>query len=1012
MAPAARGQEPRPSVEERKPPALLVRPDPEKPSLPLRVVAAKVDVLVLGNIAATTLDLTFQNDTTRVLEGQLVLPLPPGATISSLALEFDGKLRRASVVEREKARVVFEEVVRRGVDPGLVEWVKGNVFQTRVYPIPAKGTKRVVLGWDEPVALGADGASSYRLPLGFGSNLDALEANVVVRGAGEIPEPAADALPLDFQPKGIRSLPAEFRGTFSVKDTKPLDLAFHFLPLPRTFVLVEPARVKPAVGKSLELVWVAQVPVPKIDETAKKTGVPKHVTVLWDASGSSSGRDHAKERAFLEAYLAQLGDAEARLVVFSNDVWEPGEQVFAVKAGKCPEILAKIDAIRPDGGTRFSCLDLKKIEANCDAFLLFSDGLATFGEGDPVFGTKPVTCVASGPTLDLSALDRFARGGALVNLNTISPGEGADRALEPPLVFLFWGFKGDNVIASENGGPSHGTRVDEFYPNLAGTRVSGSVFTVAGRLSRGKPIEAVAHFGRGGKVLAKSEFTLDPDSGTETGRVERIWAAKKIESLSTNASANESEIVATAKAHGIVTPFTSLLVLDRLDDYVRYRVTPPEEMREEWEKRIEAEKAAKSKETSEILESLRQKWKARVEWWKKEFTYPADFHYTEPQTKKGDGRGRAHSGGGDRAVDEEAPEQRPAPEPDGAPRPQAPPPPSPAQGEGANLSAGAPGAHSKAAEESGAGGESPSSITLKSWDPKTPYLEAWKSVKDPAALYSCYLDQRAKYLDSTAFFLDAADYFYAQKQRVLAVRILSNIAEMKLESAPLLRILAYRLEQGGSVDLAIEVFRAVTKIRPEEPQSWRDLGLALAEAKQWREAVANLEKVVLGRWDARFPDIEVIALGELNETLARAKTDTQEKLTSLPDDLLDRLDTDLRIILTWDADACDMDLWVTEPSGEKAFYGHTSTTIGGAFGKDFTQGYGPEEYLLKKAMPGTYKIQVNYYGNHQQILAGATTIQVLVIKNYGRPNEERIAVTRRLQDNKEVLDVADVAFGK
>ena len=316
-------------------------------------------------------------------------------------------------------------------------------------------------------------------------------------------------------------------------------------------------------------------------------------------------------------------------------------------------------------------------------------------------------------------------------------------------------------------------------------------------------------------------------------------------------------------------------------------------------------------------------------------------------------------------------------------------------------------------KEAGEGsGESPPAITLKPWDPKTPYLEAIKKA-DAAARYATYLDQRPSYKDSTAFFLDCADYFYAEKQPVLALRVLSNVAEMKIESAPLSRILGYRLAQGGELDLAIEVFKGVTRLKPEEPQSWRDLGLALAQAKQWKSACSNLETVVLGKWDSRFPDIELIVLGELNEVLSQARNaGSLEVLTTLPADLQTRLDCDLRVILTWDADACDMDLWVTEPSGEKAFYGHRETTIGGAFGRDFTQGYGPEEYLVKKAMPGTYKIQINYYGNHQQIIAGATTVQVLVIKNYGRPNEERTAVTRRLKDNQEVLDLADVAFGK
>src|SRR5262249_14455933 len=154
--------------------------------------SARVSITTIGGIAATTLDLTFRNDLDRVLEGELVLPLPRGATISSFALELDGKLRQASVVERERARVVFEAIERKSVDPGLVEWTKGNAFRTRVYPIPAKGTKRLVLGFEQELrdagttASAASGRGSravYVLPLGFGAGLASFECEVNVHGA-------------------------------------------------------------------------------------------------------------------------------------------------------------------------------------------------------------------------------------------------------------------------------------------------------------------------------------------------------------------------------------------------------------------------------------------------------------------------------------------------------------------------------------------------------------------------------------------------------------------------------------------------------------------------------------------------------------------------------------------------------------------------------------------------------------------------------------------------------------
>ena len=74
--------------------------------------------------------------------------------------------------------------------------------------------------------------------------------------------------------------------------------------------------------------------------------------------------------------------------------------------------------------------------------------------------------------------------------------------------------------------------------------------------------------------------------------------------------------------------------------------------------------------------------------------------------------------------------------------------------------------------------------------------------------------------------------------------------------------------------------------------------------------------------------------------------------------------------MTWHADNTDIDLWVTEPSGEKAFYEHNRTTIGGLVSRDFTQGYGPEEYLVRRAAHGTYKIEANYLRQPGHAAAG------------------------------------------
>ena len=298
-------------------------------------------------------------------------------------------------------------------------------------------------------------------------------------------------------------------------------------------------------------------------------------------------------------------------------------------------------------------------------------------------------------------------------------------------------------------------------------------------------------------------------------------------------------------------------------------------------------------------------------------------------------------------------------------------------------------------------------IVLKEWNPDTPYLKELERAKKEN-VFVIYLKQKETHGGSPAFYLDCADFFFRKGQEKIGLGVLSNIAELELESAPLLRVLGHRLAQLELLDLSTVVFEKVLKLRPEEPQSYRDLSLVLARKKEYGRAVELLYQIVLKTWD-RFEEIEIIALMEINAIIAAAR---REGKADFPVDprFIKLLDVDIRIVLTWDTDLTDMDLWVIEPSGEKAFYGHRLTTIGGAVSRDFTQGYGPEEYLLKKTMPGKYKIQANYYGSGAPSLVGAVTLQVEIFTNYGRENEERKSITLRLTEEKEVITVGDIVF--
>jgi len=300
-------------------------------------------------------------------------------------------------------------------------------------------------------------------------------------------------------------------------------------------------------------------------------------------------------------------------------------------------------------------------------------------------------------------------------------------------------------------------------------------------------------------------------------------------------------------------------------------------------------------------------------------------------------------------------------------------------------------------------------IALQAWTPDAPYMKRLQNAgKDD--LYRVYLDERAAYLSSSSFYMDAAGVFFERGLPELGLRVLSNLAEMNLENRQLLRLYAYRLVQARRNDLAVPVFERISELAPNEPQSWRDLGLALAESGQPQRAVNALWEVVSQPWNGRFAGINMIALAELNAIAAQANASGQPALD------LGRVDTRLRrnlplalrVVMAWDTDDTDIDMWVSDPNGERASYANRLSYQGGAMSPDATGGYGPEEFSLKTAKPGKYGVEAQFFGHRQQVLSAGTTVMVRVTTGFGTPQARDEWTTLRLTRGQETVRVAEV----
>jgi len=251
-----------------------------------------------------------------------------------------------------------------------------------------------------------------------------------------------------------------------------------------------------------------------------------------------------------------------------------------------------------------------------------------------------------------------------------------------------------------------------------------------------------------------------------------------------------------------------------------------------------------------------------------------------------------------------------------------------------------------------------------------------------------------------------------------ALKALSTLIENRPGDAALARDVGFSAMEMGLGGQAYHLFRRVAQSRPFEPQTYRAMALCLTEMGMPDLALAYYEVGLAGQWGHRFGEFRRI-LG-LDYLRFLQQIEKGELKTSAPDFASARLKTigkefdlgkaDLLVSIAWNTDGTDIDLHVSEPTGEECFYDHPATKIGGKITRDVTQGYGPEMYVLPNAVKGDFKIRVKYFASDQTRASTRTKVFVSIFKNWGTDLETVEQKTVTLEYGKEMHDLAVVKF--
>ena len=926
----------------------------ERNANPMVLQDLSVDILVIGQTAVTTMEMTFYNPNSRVMEGEFQFPLANGQQVSRFALDINGKLREGVVVDKTAGRKAFEEIVRRGVDPGLLEKTEGNNFKARVYPMPAKGTRRVLIAFEQELHE-RDGQDYYFLPI---------TANVTLKNFKVRTEVVSRFVKADIQ----NSLQLDFK---QARNSYISEVSQQNFTLNQNIALTFPKIEKPqtiSATKGNKTYCYGNIALATAQPKNRPT--PKEIGLLWDASHSAANRDRAKEFAFLESYFKEVKDV--KVILSSFNIRAAKSLTFEVKNGNWQALKSHLESLPYDGATDGNAINFS---LKADELLLFSDGIFNFGSkdfsvNDVVKQAKtPITVVNASAVANTPKMQYLANatGGSFIDLTTLTTEQALKVAQTIPFQLL--------DIEVKNG------KIANIFPQK-GTAISKGNFTLAGELQT-KEATLVLSFGYPKNVILQKEIHLaaNPDaSESEFDLLRRIWAEKQIAQLERE-GAEQKQIDAVGREYSIVTEGNSLIVLETVEDYVRYRITPPKELQMEYSKRLANQEKQKGDSAKRILENVIAQSAEQSKWWNtqyplkdsksknkavimEEVVYPIDNN----------------------AIADVAAVEAPSME----------------RIASKEVSSNAMAKRATTPRSTPAPASVPTSkIELNAYNPDTPYLKVMEYTEYAKAIET-YYKLKKEYGNTPSFYVDVADYFFKKGNHEQAILVVSNLAELSLDDPQLLRMLGYKLSNYSAKKEAVQVFRKVAQLREEEPQSFRDLGLALAEDAQYNEAAKNLYRVVTNEWSSRFGDVQLVTLNDLNSLIARHQG---IDVSYIDKRLLKKEPVDVRVVLSWDTDNCDMDLWVTDPKDEKCYYQNTLTYLGGKISRDVTQGYGPEEFMLKKAENGKYKVQVDYFGTHSQKQLMPVSLRITFYTHFGTPQQKQEETTVRLSNAKEVIEV-------
>ncbi|MDH3585333.1 MAG: VIT and VWA domain-containing protein, partial [Phycisphaerae bacterium] len=352
---------------------------------PVQITGVNAGVVVLEQIATTTMDVMLRNPTNRPQEAVVLLPVPDKATVRGFDFQGSAAEPQAKLLRREEARRIYDSIVSSSRDPALLEFVGYNLIQSSVFPVPANGVQKVRLTYEH--ILPVDGqridyvlprteSLTYDVPWSINVRLTSKRPIATVYSPSHMIETTRPdgrhhdhTVSVRLSNKSTGN-PGSFRVSYLVESK---DVAASIMAYP-----------DPVNQGGYFLMLVGLPPRPEAD--AGSPAIKREVTLVLDRSGSMNGPKLKQVKEAALQVIEGLDDGEAFNLVIYNEIVETFAPQPVVKDARTIEAARRfVQSITPRGGTNIhdallESLRPKPTPGTLPIVLFLTDGLPTIGQ--------------------------------------------------------------------------------------------------------------------------------------------------------------------------------------------------------------------------------------------------------------------------------------------------------------------------------------------------------------------------------------------------------------------------------------------------------------------------------------------------------------------------------------------------------------------------------------------------------------------------------------------------------